>query len=125
LPVPDPRHAERLFYHSRREAAIVLVVWFLALVWSVGYSYLFGYQHPPDSWVVQRGWVGPQQDFGHFLGIPHWVWFGIILPWLLCTVFTFLLAAYGIADDELGSASDQPHDTHVTTRRVEEANHGH
>jgi hypothetical protein len=84
----------------------VILVWFLSLAWSVGYCYLFGYQHSADSWIVQWGWASPHaaDSFAHFLGIPNWIWIGILVPWLLCTVFTFVFAVYGIADDDLGGS---------------------
>ncbi len=109
----DPQAPQRLFRNSRREAIVVVIVWALALVWSVGYCYLFGYQHEDDSWVVEWGLAGVRgpDDFQHYLGIPDWVLIGILIPWLICTIFTFFFALYGISDDDLGveAEEEKPH----------------
>src|SRR5438552_3664416 len=70
--MPDRRTARTLESNARREARTVLIVWALALVWSVGYCYLRGYQHAPDAWVVQIGLATPRTvaDFGHVAGFP-------------------------------------------------------
>lgn len=101
----DPQeNARRVYRHARREALIILLVWFLALVWTVGYCYLRGYRHDPESWVVRAGLAVAndparlQQSFG----FPHWVFYGIIAPWLICTGITIAFGLLGIKDDELG-----------------------
>lgn len=105
----EPQGAERVYRHARREAAIVLIVWALALIWSVGYSYLHGYQHDSDSLVVQWGLVTQRTaaDLTHVAGFPDWVVIGILFPWIVCTVFTFGFALYGIADDDLGAEAGE------------------
>lgn len=99
----DHQAAHRLFLNSRREAVLVLIVNAVALVWTVGYCFLKGYQHAPDSWVVQWGWATPRSaaDFHHLGGLPDWVMFGIFLPWLVCALLT-ILACLVMRDDELG-----------------------
>lgn len=100
---------DRLFRHSRREAVVVLVVWALALVWSVGYCYLRGYQHDPTSWVVTSGLAQSRtpDNFRSIAGVPDWVLYGILIPWLICTAFTLLFSRFGIADDELGAEAEE------------------
>src|SRR5438034_480594 len=58
--MPNRQAAESLERNARREARTVLIVWALALLWSVGYCYLHGYQHAPDAWVVQIGLATPR-----------------------------------------------------------------
>lgn len=100
--------ASRLFRNARREARVVMIVWALALVWSVGVCYLRGYEHTADSWAVQVGLASVQhaQDMGTFFGMPDWVWLGIVLPWLLCSAFTAGFCV-GMADDDLGTEADE------------------
>ena len=104
------REAEvRLVRNARREAWVVAAVWALALVWSVGYCYLNGYRHDADSWVVRAGLAEPRQDdrLERTLGFPHWVFAGIMVPWLLCTAFTVWFGLFGMADDDLGADRDE------------------
>ena len=109
----DPEAQARLLRHARREALVVMAVWLLALAWTVGYCYLRGYQHPPDAWVVRAGLASPRQaeDLGQVAGFPDWVFFGILLPWLVCTAFTIAFGLFGMSDDPLGAeegAGDGP-----------------
>jgi len=111
----DPAAASRLLHHARREARFTLLVWALAFVWVVGYCYLFGYQHAADSWPVQAGLVPPTApaDFRQIAGLPEWVCFGIIAPWLLCTFITLAFALFAMTEDELGAeAAEGPVDGH-------------
>jgi hypothetical protein len=103
--MPDPKPAADLLRQSRREALIVLAVWAVALVWTVGYCYLFGYRHPPDSPLVQWGLAAARSDanFRQVLGLPDWVLVGILLPWLACTAFTILFSLFGMKDADLGA----------------------
>jgi hypothetical protein len=105
----DREAAARLFRHARREAMVVLVVWALALAWSVGYCYLYGYEHSADSWVVQAGLAPPPdaRTFRPVAGFPDWVVYGILLPWLACTAFTIYFALFGMTDDDLGAEAEE------------------
>lgn len=105
----EPKSSAQLFRNACREARLVLLVWFLALVWSVGYCYLFGYQHQPDDWVVQMGLasVRSPQDLHYYWGIPDWVFFGILAPWLLCSAFTVIFAKWIMTDDDLGQEAEE------------------
>jgi hypothetical protein len=116
----DRDAASRLFRNARREAVTAVVVWVLALTWTVGYCYLFGYQHDPQSWLVQQGWVTPRtkENLQHFGGIPDWVFIGILVPWLLCSAFTIGFCL-GMKDDDLGQEAADPMERH------EGAGHGH
>lgn len=97
----DP--ASRLYRNARREALIVALVWFICMLWVVGYCYLRGYVHPGDSWLVQSGLAaGPDEVFATLWGIPRWIVFGILIPWLLASAFTIWFGMYGMPDDELG-----------------------
>jgi len=92
------------YRHALREARIVLCVWFLALVWTVGYCYLHGYRHDADCWLVQNGIAEtvPAALSQTRFGMPMWVCWGIFAPAVCCTVFTFLFGLFGMPDDPLG-----------------------
>lgn len=104
--------AAHLFRHARREAVLVLVIWFGALVWSVGYSYLRGYQgHDPDGWLVTSG-LAVVPDPAHpamLLGIPRWIVIGILTPWVLCSLFTVWFGLRGMKDGDLGVEAEEGH----------------
>jgi hypothetical protein len=105
--MPDPQAARRLIRNARREALLVLVVWAVALAWTVGVSFLLGYQHGPQSPIVQEGVVSDRtpENFHQILGLPDWVFAGVVLPWAVSSVVTFVFCWRGIADDDLGAES--------------------
>jgi hypothetical protein len=101
---------DRTFRHARREAVFVGVVLVLALGWTVGYCYLRGYRHPPESWPVRTGLAGTAEPPVHLiLGLPAWVVFGVIAPWLVCSAVTVWFGLFGMPDDDLGGDPDDPH----------------
>ncbi|HYT93790.1 MAG TPA: DUF997 family protein [Gemmataceae bacterium] len=93
----DPDAPRRLFRHAKREALVVVIVWALALVWSLGYCYLRGYR-PADD---------PGNDLTLILGFPDWIFYGIMLPWVACSLFTIWFGLYGMSDDDLGAEKDE------------------
>lgn len=104
-----------VFAHARREACFVVCVWLLALVWTVGYSYLRGYEHPPESWLVRAGLARAEAEPPHegLWGVPRWVCVGILLPWAACTVATIWFCLGVMQDDPLGTDLDEePADGH-------------
>lgn len=103
----DIKAAEHLYRNSRREMAVVFVVTFLALAWTVGYCWLHGYRHDPESWVVRQGIATARtaEDFHQIGGLPDWVFVGILLPWLLCSAFTVGFCL-GMKDDDLGREAE-------------------
>lgn len=103
----DP--AIRTFRNARREAITVLGVWFIALVWVVGYCYLNGYPHAPDNMLVKIGIADerPAALTQHRFGMPMWVCWGIFAPALGCSIFTFLFGFFGMRDDPLGVEKEE------------------
>lgn len=104
--------AARLYHHARAEAVFVVVVWALALLWTVGTCYLYGYQHDADSWVVRTGLarVRTPNEFSYYAGFPDWVLLGIIAPWLACTAITVFFCLFGMKDDDLGTEAEEKTD---------------
>lgn len=83
-----------IFLHARKEAIIALIVFVLAGVYTITYAYCFGYEL--EAAAVDT-----------FLGIPSWVVWGIIAPWLSVVLFSFWYSLYFIQDEDLG---DDPED---------------
>jgi hypothetical protein len=91
-----PRKEQQLLHHARREGLLLLTVWGVALLWSCGYSRFFGYERSAD-------------DISLILGIPDWVFWGIVIPWAICVVFTFWFCFFFMSDDDLGRDPDERH----------------
>jgi hypothetical protein len=84
-----------LLRHSRREAIIIAIVWCAATAYCCAYSYFFGYSssaHPLGA-----------ADLKPVFGVPSWFFWGVLLPWGICGIFTFWFAGFFMADDDLGS----------------------
>lgn len=84
-----------VYKHAKREAVIIGVVWLSAMLYCCFYSYFFGYSTPEHP-------LGPG-DLKSILGMPSWVFWGYMVPWGVCAIFTFWFAGFYMADDDLGS----------------------
>ncbi len=74
---------------ARREALVVAGLWLTAGTWSVSFCYLNGYCATPEKL--------------HFtLGFPTWVFWGIVVPWVLCAGLSLLIANVLMTDADLG-----------------------
>lgn len=74
--------------HSLREALFVALVWIGACLYTVGYAMLFAYR--------------PSRTPALLFGMPSWVFWGVIAPWMVCTAITFWFALYRMRDEDLG-----------------------
>lgn len=86
---PTKPNEDPLLRSARREALVVFCVWLSAMLYTVGYCWLFGYGRAGQ---MPRLWFG----------VPGWVLWGIVLPWTLCTVISWWFGLWFMADDELG-----------------------
>jgi hypothetical protein len=105
--------ARRTLRNARRESLLVAGIVLVALIWTVGYCGLRGYQHPADSWLITSGLAvnRTSEDLTTVLGIPDWIFIGVVLPWTVCTIITIALSLRGLADDDLGTEQEtaDPH----------------
>lgn len=74
---------------------MVLAIWAIALVYSVSFCAIYGY--------------GPaaQQQLTLAFGFPFWVFWGIVVPWLVCAVLSIVLSNFVITDENLGVDPDE------------------
>lgn len=91
----DPVYASSL-----REAKWILFAWTVGFIWVIGVCVGFGY----DS---ER----PQQQIETRLGMPRWVFWGVLVPWVLTTLFTVWFALTRMSDHPLdGDPPPEPSD---------------
>jgi hypothetical protein len=89
-----PHRDDPVLRHARREAIIIGLVWLASTIYSCAYSYAFGYNRPGRE-------LGPA-DVRPILGMPAWVFWGVVVPWACCAAFTFWFAGFFMAEDDLG-----------------------
>ncbi|ADV61948.1 hypothetical protein Isop_1363 [Isosphaera pallida ATCC 43644] len=89
-------HTDPTVRHATREAIGIGLIWLGALVWTSTISYLFGYV---DRSTIER----QPPEFHLILGMPFWVVWGVMLPWILCAGISTWFALRVMADDDLGT----------------------
>jgi hypothetical protein len=91
LPLPETP----LLRNARREAAIVLAIWATALIYSVGFCAIYGY--------------GPaaQRQLTLVFGFPFWVFWGVVVPWLVCAALSMVLCNFVMTNEDLGEDPDE------------------
>lgn len=82
------------FLNARREAGLILCAWAVCLLWTVGYSALAGYKPPSDPITL-------------VLGMPSWVFWGVLAPWVAATLFSIWFGLAYIADDDLDAPDEE------------------
>lgn len=83
-----------LYLNSKREAIFIFSLWLLCLLWCVPYCYLNGYV--PDGQEVPLMW-----------GMPKWIVYGILGPWILADVVTILFCVFIFSEDDLGPVASE------------------
>ena len=84
-----------LVSHAGREALLILLAFAVCLIWSVSCCYLLGYGASGGGPVAT------------VLGIPSWVLWGVLVPWLAADVFALWFCFFFMADDPLSEAEDE------------------
>jgi hypothetical protein len=88
-PPSSPGKEQQLLRHARREGLVILAVWATALLWTVSVGYLLGYRRSAAAMTL-------------VLGIPDWICWSVILPWVGCLLFSIWFCFRYMADDDLG-----------------------
>jgi hypothetical protein len=88
--VTQPNEKEqRLLRNARREGLLVLAVWVATIVWTMLAAYLLAYDRDTSQMRL-------------ILGMPDWVFWSVVLPWILCLAFSAWFCFRFMADDDLG-----------------------
>lgn len=103
-----------VFRHCLRETRFILALWCCCFVYTVTFCYSQGYlSHEPLPSSTGPGIAsvfGPLTSWNRSpesltyplgLGIPDWVFYGIVLPWLVCLVISIIFCAVFFVEDDL------------------------
>ena len=109
-----------IFRNSLREARVILSAWVLCFLYTVSYCYLNGYlvhePNPAATGPAVAHLLGPLQSFDRDpdsltyplgIGIPDWIFYGVVLPWMICIGFSFWYGLVLFKEDELGSSPQE------------------
>ena len=94
-PSPKRNPIDPLVLHARREALVILLAFVVCLIWSVSWCYLSGYAGPDGSPVSK------------VLGMPSWVFWGVLVPWIGADLFAVWFCFFFMVDDPLGEAPEE------------------
>ena len=78
---------------ARREACLALGMWVVAMCYTVIYCYRYGYGRSVES-------------LQFVLWFPDWVFWGIVVPWVLCVLLSIPFAFRVMGDESLGEEMD-------------------
>lgn len=93
--MPSERCEDPLIRSARREAVFALSLWAAALLYSVTYCYRYGYGIPDGKLTF-------------VVGVPSWAFWGIAVPWTLCTLISIVFSLRVMKDDPLGEEAEDP-----------------
>ncbi len=91
-PVEDP-----LLKSAKREALVTAVLTLAALGYTIGYAAMFGYGRTAES-------------LSFVLGVPDWVFWGIVTPWVVCLALSWWFSSWLVEDETLERALPAPTD---------------
>ena len=97
---PQKSKYDPLYLHARREAVMVLIVWLAGLLWIVGYCFFAAYDIPAGQIRL-------------ILGMPAWVFWGVLVPWLIIIGFSIWFGLFYIADDEFAQSRNGSNCEHL------------
>ncbi len=88
---PSPKQVEDdpVYVNGKREAWVVFLAWLVAGIITIAIS--FGLGHGKSS-----------TELTTVLGLPSWVFWGVLLPWMACLAFAGWFCFGLIQDDDLG-----------------------
>lgn len=81
----DP--ADRSLERAHLETVIMVAIFFVCLLWTLGYCGLAGYGEKAD----------PESTT---LGMPTWIFVGVLVPWVLASIATVVFSLRFMTDDE-------------------------
>lgn len=85
-----PEDEDPLLRSARREMKVAVLFWVFFAVWAIGLGKLLAYQKPADGEMISL-----------IFGMPSWVFWVVMLPWFIATVFTLWFALRFMKDHDL------------------------
>lgn len=92
-----------LLKSARREALVVLIVWALTTTYCVTYCTWYGYAIPARLAGSGTATGRDPATLTFVLGFPDWIFWGIVLPWGVCTIVSTIFAFGFMSDADLES----------------------
>ncbi|HEX2518613.1 MAG TPA: DUF997 family protein [Castellaniella sp.] len=89
-----PPQDDPVLVSARREALVVLAIWVAALAYTVTYCYTHGYHRSLESLTF-------------VMGIPDWVFWGILVPWMACLLASWAFSYLLMSDADLGVENEE------------------
>ena len=83
------RTDDRVLVSGRREAIIVFVTWIMAMAYSLIYCSRYAYGRRAE-------------EIQYVYGFPDWVFWGVVVPWGVCVLFSWFFASILMRDEDLG-----------------------
>lgn len=87
-----------LLKSARREAIVALSIWLLTTIYCVSYCSLYGYMRDPGN-PTSAG--RDPQSLTYVLGFPDWIFWGVVVPWGVCTIVSGVFAFCFMQDADL------------------------
>lgn len=82
--------------NARREGWIIGAIWLAATIYCCSYYHFFGMIPEGSDLETAKAAVRP------IWGMPSWFFWGVLLPWGVCGIFTVVFAGFVMIDDDLG-----------------------
>lgn len=102
--VPKPWRLDPVYLNSRRETLVIVVTCLVMAALSLGVCFRLGLGAVTEEEVVEQA----------IWGVPSWVFWGLLVPWIAGTAFTAWFAFAVLRDDPLGSDEPSAPATDVT-----------
>jgi hypothetical protein len=107
-----PNREDPVLHNARREGWAIISAWAAATIYCCGYYALFGYNRPSHP-------LG-KDDVHPTFGMPSWFFWGVILPWAVCGVFTIWFAGFVMVEDDLGIDHSEDLESRIREGRTDD-----
>jgi len=87
-----------LLKSARKEAIAALSIWLVVVTYCVWYCSTYGYMHPDRARYPSSR---DPASLTYIFGFPDWIFWGIVIPWLVCTIVSGLFAFFFMKDEDL------------------------
>ena len=72
----------------------MFAIWCVACAYSVGFCFQLGVYRDASTLT-------------YVFGFPDWIFWGVVLPWTVCTVLSFIITYFVMRDDDLGEEQSE------------------